>query len=133
MEEEADFGDVVEIALKPSLDYCARHQDNRVIISTRENNNVEYQERAILYLVGYYGGMRKGDFKESLGLSEKEVAPVFIYNPGETVVCLDPTLHRKDAVDALKFQGDGLFNIPISAISSYNILSKSRRGFRVMN
>lgn len=132
LKEEADFGDIVEITLKSDLDYCASHEKGRVIISQREKD-AEYQERAILYVVGYYGGMRNGIFKESLGISEKGVTPVFIHYPAETMVCLDPTVHRKDALDTLKFQGKGLVMVPISAIDYYNILSKTRRGLSVVN
>ena len=132
LKEEANFGDLVEVTLNQDLDYCARHENDRIIITPREKD-VEYQERAIIHITGYYGGMRDGIFKESFGVSERGATPVLIHYPAETIVCLDPTLHREDAINTLKFQGDGLVMVPISAIDSYNILSKTRRGLRAVN
>lgn len=133
LKEEADFGDLVELTLKSDKDYCARHEQGRVVISPRENG-VDYQERDIIYVVGYYGGMRSGNFKETVEISEIGATPILISYPSETTtVCLDPTLHRKDALDTIKWQGKGLVRIPASAIASYRIMSKERRGLRVVN
>ncbi len=129
---EASFGDLVEIALNSEKEYCAVHSQGNVIISPRDGG-VEYNERGILYVSGYYGGMKCGDFREGMGISGDGVTPVFIYSSSETVVCLDPTLHREDAVDKLHFQGAGLIKVPISAMASYRIFSRKRRGLRVVN
>ena len=134
LREEAVFGDLVEITLKLDIEYCARHDQNSVLISPRENV-IGYQERGILHISGYYGGMQKGSFKEFIAVLGRGALPVLITDStdAETVVCLNPTLHRENAIDNLHFQGEGLVKIPISTIASYEILSKKGRGLRVVN
>ena len=138
LEEELSFGDIVEITLNPGVDYCARHCQSKVIIFQREPR-ARYQERAILHILGYFGGMKKGSFRETTGISANGVGSLILIEEAvndstETIVCLDPTLHRADAVDIQRcYGGEGLIYIPLSAIASYEILSKKRRGLRVVN
>lgn len=129
---EADFGDLVEVTLKSDLDYCARNLNGVLMVSPRDSG-VNYEQRAILHVAGYYGGMREGNLKETLGLSGREIEPLLIQNPNNKMVCLDTTVHKPDAVDTIQYQGDGSIMVPVSAIYSYSILSKTRRGLRVVN
>ena len=112
LEQQVTFGDLIEIVLNEG-DFCAEHEGGDInIYQTTTDSEIPKQEFGIQYACGYYGGIRGTE---------------------EQFLCLNPTIHRVDAIARLHFQGDGLVKIPLSAIASYEILSAKRRGLRVVN
>ncbi len=133
LQEEADFGDLVEVALKDG-EFCTRHEpDGIIVFPCNTDPNVE-EEFGIKYLCGYYGGITNRRNRGTAGLVGGGIVAVYLdYPDAEKFLCLDPTLHRKDALRELHFSGEGHVKIPVSAIASYKILSTENRGFKVIN
>ncbi len=115
LEREVTFGDLLEVTLVEG-DFSARHSPGNIDINPTTSGRGE-REFGILSVCGYYGGVR------GYGVGGTE----------EQFLCLNPTIHREDAISKLHYQGDGLVKIPLSAVSSYEILSMKRRGLRVVN
>ncbi len=116
LEHEVHFGDLVEVVLRKNQDFSASHDpEERVIQSSSEKTN----EYGIVSVCGYYGGIKS--FDQHLTKLKEEI------------LCLNPTVHRADAIKELHCTGEGYIKLPLSAILSYKILSIERRGLRVVN
>ena len=113
--EEADFGDLVEVTLT-NKEYVAVHDNDGIGIYEPKEGvpGQEYAEWGIFYVVGYYGGIknRNAGAVQTTGIFDGKIGHGLLLPEGHDnvenkVLCLDPTLHKKDALRNLKFAGEG--------------------------
>ncbi|MEK6938525.1 MAG: hypothetical protein AABX04_05755 [Nanoarchaeota archaeon] len=116
LQEEATFGDLLEVSLRKECSSALHHQKEIIVGSLSKNDADEY---GIVSICGYYGGVKSFD-KQDNRLKEE-------------MLCLNPTVHRADAIKELHYTGEGLIKVPLSAVVSYKILTSERRGLRVVN
>lgn len=122
---EANFGDLVEVTLREG-NFCALHTEGGITIFESNAKELPVDEHRILHAVGYYGGMTDTKYEDQ-GTQMVEHAG------GEILVCLNPTVHDINAVSQIHSTGAGYVKVPLSAIESYSIKGKERRGLRVVN
>jgi hypothetical protein len=128
--EKIPFGALVEVTLKGKCG--AEYKKSEIEIIPEYSTTNRSDEFGIKHVVGYNGSIQnkaldlRGCVNIRCPLEELD-------NEENLVLCLNPTIHYRNASREMHFQGEGYVKIPLTEIKSFQVLSRKRVGLRVVN